>query len=151
MEQNPPKDQDGQAIADSWLYKTFVKTAYRLLSKPLSLLELLKKTLSHLQQYDSLRTLAEEAKTQILSFYRLIKAYAKGEYRAIPPGKIVLMVAALLYFVSPFDLIPDFLGIGLLDDIALVSWVFKSLYEEILAFLDWEDSQKERIELNNNG
>ena len=45
------------------------------------------------------------------------------------------MVGVLLYLVSPFDLIPDFLlGFGILDDLVLVpmmlSWIARRLPDE---------------------
>lgn len=148
MQEQAPLDEDaGKKIADSWLYTTFIKTAYRILSKPLAIFRLLKKTVAHLQKYGSIRNISQEAKEQILCMYRLVKAYSKGEYRNIPTAKIALSVAALLYFVSPFDIIPDFLPLGLTDDIALILWVFNNLREEMQAFLEWEDEQKQQIDI----
>lgn len=40
----------------------------------------------------------------------------------------VLAVFALLYFISPIDPIPDIIPIaGLLDDVAVVGWVVKTI------------------------
>ena len=39
---------------------------------------------------------------------RLVKNYINGSYRQIATGKIILIIAALTYLVSPFDAIFDF-------------------------------------------
>ena len=68
---------------------------------------------------------------------RLIK-----DYRQVSMKTILSIVASLLYFVSPIDVIPDFLPlVGFADDIALVVWVFNSLQGELVNFRDWERSQ----------
>ncbi|MNH38167.1 hypothetical protein D3C79_991600 [compost metagenome] len=52
------------------------------------------------------------------------------------------IVAGLLYFVSPIDAIPDWLlGVGFLDDIAVLGWVLKTVADELGRFKAWRDSQ----------
>jgi uncharacterized membrane protein YkvA (DUF1232 family) len=47
----------------------------------------------------------------------------------------VSVVAGLMYFLSPVDAIPDFIPVfGMLDDIAVLAWVMKSLSDELSAF-----------------
>jgi uncharacterized membrane protein YkvA (DUF1232 family) len=73
---------------------------------------------------------------------RLMKAYVAGTYREMSITPLLSFVAALLYFVNPLDLIPDFiLGFGFLDDITVIAFVAKSFKKEIDAFLLWEASQ----------
>ena len=70
---------------------------------------------------------------------RMLKAYASGQYKQIPWKTVVRMVAVLIYFVSPFDFIPDMLPIiGLTDDIALVFWLYGAIQSDIEAFKLWE-------------
>lgn len=72
----------------------------------------------------------------------LCLAWWRGEYRAISPKALVTVVAGLLYFVSPLDAIPDWLvGIGFLDDIAVLGWVLKTVADELNRFKAWRDSQ----------
>lgn len=85
-----------------------------------------------------------EAISYIQVFYRLLRAYMKGEYRDIPAQKLVLIVAAFLYLVSPIDAVFDFLPGGLIDDAAIFIWLFNSLKDEIDKFKAWEDSQQEK-------
>ncbi|WP_434120099.1 YkvA family protein [Pseudomonas fortuita] len=72
----------------------------------------------------------------------LCLAWWRGEYRAISPKALVTIVAGLLYFVSPIDAIPDWLlGVGFLDDIAVLGWVLKTVTDELARFRAWRDSQ----------
>jgi len=75
----------------------------------------------------------------------LVRAYLAGEYTAISKSTFVALIAALLYFVMPFDAVPDFLlGWGFVDDAAVLAYVFQSLREEIAAFERWrQDSPGE--------
>lgn len=73
---------------------------------------------------------------------RLIKAYALGNYRQIPWKTILLIVAAIIYFVNPLDLIPDVVPLtGLTDDFAVLVWVYNSVSSEIDKFVAWEEDQ----------
>ncbi len=72
----------------------------------------------------------------------LCLAWWRGEYRAISPKALVTIVAGLLYFVSPIDAIPDWLlGVGFLDEIAVLGWVLKTVADELARFRAWRDSQ----------
>lgn len=77
--------------------------------------------------------------TKLMACFRLIKAYAKGTYREISWTSLVMLVASIIYFVMPIDLIPDFIiGFGLLDDAALLGWTVKTFSSDIDAFVEWE-------------
>jgi uncharacterized membrane protein YkvA (DUF1232 family) len=77
---------------------------------------------------------------------RLIRAYAKGEYRAVPSQKLVLIVAAILYFLTPIDVIPDFvIGLGYLDDAAVIAWVVNTVRSVLDDFLKWETSRSQTV------
>ncbi len=134
-------------ISETWAYKVFIKSAYRLLHKPLAILDLAKKGIAHIQQYDSVRELAAEAREQLGTIFRLVQAYAQGNYRQVSTRNLVFSLAALMYLVSPFDLIPDFLAAGLLDDITLIVWVYNNFRTEMEQFREWEDRDKVKIEI----
>ncbi len=71
-------------------------------------------------------------------FIRMVKAYVEGEYREIPWKTMLLVLGSLIYFLNPFDLVPDFLpGVGYLDDITIVLWVFKSVEDDIAQFQEY--------------
>ncbi|UFH56673.1 YkvA family protein [Spirosoma sp. KNUC1025] len=70
---------------------------------------------------------------------RLLRAYASGQYRELPWKTLLRVIAVLIYFVSPIDILPDFLPIvGLTDDIALMLWLFSGIKDDIEKFRQWE-------------
>ena len=78
---------------------------------------------------------------RILLMIRMIRAQFSGTYTDFPWKSLVMMVAALIYFITPFDLIPDFIpALGLTDDISIVYWVYQSIREDIERFEIWENT-----------
>ena len=76
------------------------------------------------------------------SLVRLVVAYARGNYRDIPPDSLAVVVGGLVYVVSPLDLIPDAIPVaGYLDDAVVIGWVIKSVRQELDAFRAWEVGQ----------
>lgn len=74
---------------------------------------------------------------------RMLRAYARGEYRQLPWRTLVSITGALLYLFTPIDIIPDFLGaLGLIDDIWLLSKVFSLAGKDIEDFQAWESGIK---------
>lgn len=70
---------------------------------------------------------------------RMIRAFARGEYRQMPWRTAISLTGALLYLASPIDIIPDFLpALGLMDDIWLLTKVFSLAGKDIEDFLAWE-------------
>ena len=73
---------------------------------------------------------------------RLVKTYTKGEYKTIPWKVVASILGAFIYFLNPFDLIPDFTPIiGYTDDFSILIWVYNSVQLEIDKFLLWEKSR----------
>lgn len=80
-----------------------------------------------------------QLKAQISLISRLIKANLSGAYKLKSTRLLVGLLAACIYFINPFDLVPDLLvGIGLVDDMAIIAWVFSSAATELKAFEEWE-------------
>jgi uncharacterized membrane protein YkvA (DUF1232 family) len=72
-----------------------------------------------------------------------------GRYKAIPLRIIISIVAAILYFVSPIDLVPDFIfPVGLLDDAAIIGIVISlGAGAEIEKYRKWKrDSEIKEID-----
>jgi uncharacterized membrane protein YkvA (DUF1232 family) len=79
----------------------------------------------------------------LTALIRLTRDYFNKSYTDVPWQTIVLAIAALIYFVSPIDLIPDFIpGVGYLDDAGVISLVVASIKADLDNFLEWEDDQK---------
>ena len=83
----------------------------------------------------------------LTALIRMTQAYLHGEYSEIPWESIVLSIAAIVYFVSPIDFIPDFIPLsGYLDDAAIIAFIVKSIKTDLDNFLQWEAELKERME-----
>jgi uncharacterized membrane protein YkvA (DUF1232 family) len=75
----------------------------------------------------------------LMTLVRLIRAYFGGEYKEVPWETIALALGAVIYFVSPVDLIPDFIPVaGYVDDAAVIAFVIASLKNDLDNFRDWE-------------
>jgi uncharacterized membrane protein YkvA (DUF1232 family) len=74
----------------------------------------------------------------ILLLWEMLNAWYKGEYKNIPKKTIALIITALIYFISPIDLIPDWLPGGFIDDAALITWVLQSINSDIQKFVTWK-------------
>jgi uncharacterized membrane protein YkvA (DUF1232 family) len=69
-------------------------------------------------------------------------AWWRGSYSAVNPRTLLAVVAALVYFVTPLDAVADFIpGVGLLDDLAVLSWVLRRWSAELEAFRQWREVQ----------
>lgn len=78
----------------------------------------------------------------LMAMIRLIRAFHRGEYRDIAPRNLLVVVAGLLYFVSPFDVIPDWVPVfGHIDDAFVMSLALKSIQTDLDAFMAWETSK----------
>jgi uncharacterized membrane protein YkvA (DUF1232 family) len=78
----------------------------------------------------------------LMAMIRLIGAYYQGEYRDISSQNLNIVVAAIIYFVSPFDLIPDWVPIfGHLDDALVVRLAVRSVGVDLDTFMAWETSK----------
>jgi len=80
-------------------------------------------------------------KEKVSVMMRLVKSYINGQYRTIPWKVMVSILAAFIYFVNPFDLLPDFTPIvGYTDDFSILVWVYNAVQIEVDKFLIWEKS-----------
>lgn len=76
---------------------------------------------------------------QLSDLIRLVKAWATRRYRTIPWRSASLIIAGLLYFVSPLDALPDFIpGLGFLDDAFIITWLMRAVRQELEKFRAWE-------------
>lgn len=73
---------------------------------------------------------------------RLVRATFSGEYTGSTRGRLLMVLGAIAYVVSPVDVVPEaFLTVfGLADDAMVVSWIAATLVNETESFLGWERS-----------
>ena len=82
--------------------------------------------------------------TRLLQNLRLLiplaMDYWKGTYRDVSAKSIVVFMAALAYIISPIDLIPDYiLGLGQIDDAAILGLSLYFLEKDLLKYKEWKD------------
>ncbi|MBI5528184.1 MAG: DUF1232 domain-containing protein [Deltaproteobacteria bacterium] len=69
---------------------------------------------------------------QVMLLFALLSDYRKGLYREVPWYTVATAVAALVYFLNPVDLVPDFIPIlGQLDDALVVALAFRAVQEDL--------------------
>lgn len=78
----------------------------------------------------------------LMAMIRLLRAYHRGEYRDVSSPNLVVIIAALIYFISPFDVIPDSVPIlGNIDDAMVVRLALESVGADLDTFMAWETSR----------
>ena len=70
----------------------------------------------------------------------LIKSYVQKEYTDIPIGTIIAVISALVYFVSPIDIIPDSIpGAGYIDDGVVIAVCLKMVDSDLMEYRKWRE------------
>jgi uncharacterized membrane protein YkvA (DUF1232 family) len=73
----------------------------------------------------------------------MVKDYWAGVYWRIPWWVIAAVVFALLYVLSPIDLIPDFIPfVGLLDDALVMGLCLALIEQDLLKYQEWKEAQR---------
>ncbi len=94
--------------------------------------------ISHLKEY------FEDFK----DLFSLLKDYYQGNYKEVPWLVIASIGGALLYVLSPIDLIPDFIPvIGYLDDAAVFVACLRFVKQDLEKYKQWKYSQTGRTEV----
>ncbi|MFP4090090.1 MAG: YkvA family protein [Cyclobacteriaceae bacterium] len=122
-------------------FKSAKKRASGILQDPERLRKLLASSVHKIRQVGNDTESLQKLKEQVNTFNRMIRAYLSGDYRNIPWKNLLLVTAGIVYFVSPLDLVPDFIPLtGLLDDLTVLMWIFNSVQGSIEEFEEWEQT-----------
>lgn len=70
-------------------------------------------------------------KENLLLMYHYLQDIVSGRYKAYNSSKLLIVIGVLVYVISPFDLMPDMLPTGLLDDSSLILWALKEAADEL--------------------
>jgi uncharacterized membrane protein YkvA (DUF1232 family) len=71
--------------------------------------------------------------------YNCVNDYFNGRYKEMPWFTIAGLIFALLYFLSPIDLIPDFIpGFGYIDDATVLLIVWEAVEEDLKKYAQWK-------------
>lgn len=106
--------------------------------KTLKLVESAGKRLTGKSSPSAMRGLVE----RVRAASRMVRSSVNREYGDVPWQSLVLVTAALVYFVSPVDALADFIPLlGFADDAAIVGAVIASIGQDLDRFLEWEKEQ----------
>lgn len=132
-------------VLSSTFYKSAFGKAPRIAKNADSILKLLQKALYKTQEM-GVSGVFDLIREKVVILGSLLKFYAKGEYRQIELPNLLKIIAGFIYFISPIDLIPDFLPfIGLTDDVALFLFIMKSIDDELTKFDQWKKERPIKI------
>jgi uncharacterized membrane protein YkvA (DUF1232 family) len=135
-------------ILKSVFFKSATRKAGKFAGGGLAILELLREALTKAKSVagNEEKGVGEILLEKVTTLSRMVKSYFTGEYKIMPWSSIVKIIAVLIYFISPIDVIPDFLPlVGFTDDLAITMWLFSSLKEDFENFEAWEQRNSNKF------
>ena len=76
-------------------------------------------------------------------FIGIINDYINQAYTKIPLKMITKILGAVLYFITPYDIIPDKMPVvGYFDEIYVIEKCLSSVDKELDKYFDWKEKQK---------
>lgn len=120
-----------------------LEKGYKKAEKVLSNSKKLDKVLVRTEKKLNLLPVVGTSLAMIPSMISLVRSYTKKEYTEIPIGTIIAIISALLYFISPVDLIPDVIPVaGHLDDAAVVGACLALVKSDLDDYKEWRENNK---------
>ncbi len=105
----------------------WMKTAKKFVGDNTKLGALAMETMRYAREKRSL----DEVKDDITLLCNYVKDIALGRYKGYKTWNLTVIVAALLYIISPVDVIPDFLVGGFIDDLGIIAWALGKMSSEL--------------------
>lgn len=77
------------------------------------------------------------------------KDFINGNYTAIPKRSIIAILGGLVYFLSPIDVVPDFVPVlGFIDDIFVLNLVYKQVLKDLEEYKTWKEGQGKIVSID---
>jgi uncharacterized membrane protein YkvA (DUF1232 family) len=89
-----------------------------------------------IQNNKELKELFDDIKLLI----QLVGDYKNGVYKGISNSSIIIVLAGLIYLVTPIDLLPDFILGGFIDDAAVIAYIIKKISVELTEYKEWKEA-----------
>jgi uncharacterized membrane protein YkvA (DUF1232 family) len=78
----------------------------------------------------------------------VLRDWVSGEYKEIPKRSLIILTAALLYFITPADLVPDIIPLsGYLDDATVIAFVYNQITKDLEKYKAWKESRNVESEV----
>jgi uncharacterized membrane protein YkvA (DUF1232 family) len=72
----------------------------------------------------------------------LIRSFVRKEYTDVPIGSIIAIISALVYFISPLDIVPDSIPVlGYIDDATVVAVCWKLVESDVKEYIIWRENK----------
>ena len=116
----------------------FSEKAKQIIDNPEKVSAVLKKAVSLCDDLSNLRIIGKYFNEAAL-VCSMIDDYICKRYTQIPMATVITLLAAVLYFVSPIDIIPDFIPvIGHLDDMVIFAFVRDAAKADLKKYEKWK-------------
>lgn len=120
-----------------FLTGTWLQQAKEYLSNSEKMKELLKSVTDYVGKEG-----LSKVKDKLVLMYNFVADVISGDYKDYSLSNLAIIVAALIYVVSPLDLVPDIIPIvGLVDDATIVIWAVGVVNEELAKYEEWKNKQ----------
>lgn len=137
----------GFIISKTLIFRILIRRGGSMISHPYRMFMVGTKALNKFKEYDGVGHMSSSLASSGILLTKMIRASAIGSYTGLERTKIAMMIGAVIYFISPLDIIPDFLPFfGYLDDASLLAWLFSTLSEELAQFETWLKLQSNNLE-----
>lgn len=128
-------------IKNNIYFKKARSQAYKYVQDPSKLKSLLTKVFKKADNLNISESSMNRFVSQLKTLGRMLNEYIKGNYPSMPWKSVLLIVAGLLYFVMPMDIVPDMIPLsGFIDDATIIFWIIQNLQKDIEHFMEWEQT-----------
>lgn len=116
----------------------FSEKAKELIDNPEKVSAVLEKAVSLCDDLGQIRIIGKHFREASL-VCNMLNDYICKRYTKIPTATVITLLAAVLYFISPIDIIPDFLPlIGHLDDMMVFAFVRDAAKVDLKKYEKWK-------------
>lgn len=116
----------------------FSEKAKKIIDNPEKVSAVLEKAVALCDDLSHLRIIGKHFREASL-VCSMINDYICKRYTKVPMATVITLLAAVLYFVSPLDIIPDFLPlIGHLDDVIVFGFVTDAAKVDLKKYEKWK-------------
>lgn len=102
----------------------------------------LENLLQRLEEKLKMVPVAGDALSNVPVLVSMVRSYASKEYTDPPLGTMIAIVSALIYFLSPIDLVPDSIPVlGYADDAAVLAACLTMVQSDADDYKKWRDNR----------